>query len=284
MSHWNDAKRKFGFNPHSKEPFRLSRAKIDLFIQCPRCFYIEQRLCVSRPKSLPFTLNNAVDLLMKKEFDIHRAEGSKHPLVAAYGLDAIPFNDPRMEEWRDAFKRGIGFLHKPTNLFLRGGVDDIWVTPKGELIIVDYKATSKEGEVTLDAEWQDGYKRQMEIYQWLFRQNGFSVSDTGYFVYVNGQTDKKAFDAKLEFDIKLIPYTGKTDWIEQTIVDLKACLASNTVPVAPATCEYCQYVAGVNSVTEVKVSTPKVEPKIVPEKEAPKTKKSLPADHPRTLF
>ena len=40
-----------------------------------------------------------------------------------------------------------------------------------ELIIVDYKATAKNGEVNLDADWQIGYKRQMEIYQWLFRQN-----------------------------------------------------------------------------------------------------------------
>jgi len=46
--------------------------------------------------------------------------------------------------------------------------------------------------VTLDAEWQDGYKRQMEIYQWLLRQNGLKVSDTGYFVYCNGKTDRKA--------------------------------------------------------------------------------------------
>ena len=55
---------------------------------------------------------------------------------------------------------------------ITGAVDDIWVTPDGELIIVDYKSTSKDTEVNLDAEWQDGYKRQMEVYQWLLRQKG----------------------------------------------------------------------------------------------------------------
>ena len=49
-------------------------------------------------------------------------------------------------------------------------------SPGGELIVVDYKATSKDGEVTLDAPRQDGYKRQMEFYQWLLRCNGFTVS------------------------------------------------------------------------------------------------------------
>src|SRR5205823_2826589 len=105
----------------------------------------------------------------------------------------------------------------------------------------DYKATSKDGDVSLDADWQDGYKRQMEIYQWLFRQNGFTVSDTGYFVYVNGKTDKEAFDAKLEFDIKLIPYTGNDSWIESTLLKIKECLIDDRIPAASKTCDYCTY-------------------------------------------
>lgn len=229
------------FNPKSKDPFKISRTKIDLFVECPRCFYFDQRLGVTRPRPFPFSLNNAVDLLMKKEFDIHRAEGSAHPLMKEYNIDAVPFNDPRMEEWRDAMKRGVSTVHKPTNLFVRGGVDDVWVTPSGELIIVDYKATSKDGEVSLDADWQDGYKRQMEVYQWLFRQNGFKVSDTGYFVYVNGKTDRKAFDGKLEFDVKIIPYTGDDSWIEKKLEQIKKCLADDRIPAASKTCDHCRY-------------------------------------------
>jgi hypothetical protein len=66
---------------------------------------------------------------------------------------------------------------------ITGGVDDMWINHQGEYIVVDYKATSKKTEVTLDADWQIGYKRQMEIYQWLFGKNGYKVSNTGYFVY-----------------------------------------------------------------------------------------------------
>ena len=39
-------------------------------------------------------------------------------------------------------------------------------------MVVDYKATAKQRDVTLDADWQIAYKRQMEIYQWLLRANG----------------------------------------------------------------------------------------------------------------
>jgi len=230
--------------------WRLSRSKIDLFLDCKRCFYIDNRLGTARPKGYPFTLNSAVDKLLKKEFDIHRTAGSHHPLLKAYGLDAVPYQHIKMDEWRDALKGGIQFLHPKTGMLISGGIDDVWVNPKGELIIVDYKATSKEEEVSLDADWQIGYKRQMEIYQWLFRNNGFTVSDTGYFVYVNGQTDRDSFDGKLEFDVKLIPYTGNTDWIEAVIVSIKQCLDDERIPLASEDCDHCSYVEAVGVTTK----------------------------------
>src|SRR3989339_2212842 len=94
------------YDPSSTELFRLSRGKIDNFIKCPRCFYFDRKLGVAQPPGYPFSLNSAVDKLLKKEFDIHRAKGTKHPLMKTYGLDAVPFDDPRMDEWRDALKRG----------------------------------------------------------------------------------------------------------------------------------------------------------------------------------
>ena len=210
-------------------------------MSCPRCFYLDRRLGTDRPPGYPFSLNSAVDTLLKKEFDIHRASGTPHPLMKAYGLDAVPLQHEKLEEWRDSLRRGITYLHPKTNLFFTGGVDDVWVDPKGELIIVDYKATAKDGEVNLDAEWQGGYKRQMEMYQWLFRKNGFPVSDTGYFVYCNGQTDRKAFDGKLEFDVKLLPYTGNDDWVEGTLIAAHNCLMGDEIPAPNAACDYCAY-------------------------------------------
>jgi hypothetical protein len=120
-------------------------------------------------------------------------------------------------------------------------IGDIWINPQDELIIVDYKATSKDTEVSLDADWQIGYKRQMEVYQWLFKQNKFKVSPVGYFVYCNGKADKEAFDGKLEFDISVIPYTGDDTWIEPALIAARKCLDANALPDPGSDCDYCKY-------------------------------------------
>ncbi len=255
MAFGYNPKRKINlFNPSSSEPFKLSRSKLEDFIRCPRCFYLDRRLGVGKPPMPPFSLNSAVDLLLKKEFDAHRARGSAHPLMKHYKIDAVPFKHEKLDQWRENFV-GIQHHHLPSNFIFFGAVDDVWVNPTGELIVVDYKATAKDEEVNLDAQWQQGYKNQMEIYQWLLRQNGFEVAPTGYFVYLNGRRDKEAFDGKLEFNVKVIPYTGDDSWIEGKLLEAKKCLLSDAVPKSAVTCEYCQYRAAASEV-EAKSSSP----------------------------
>lgn len=228
------------YDPASKSPYKVSRSKIEDFVKCPRCFYIDRRLGIGRPSGPPFNINKTVDLLLKKEFDVHRAAGTAHPLMKAYGIDAIPFAHEEMNHWRENFV-GCQVVDEKSNFLVTGAVDDLWVAQNGEIIVVDYKATSKSSEVTLDAEWQMSYKRQMEIYQWILRRMGFVVSSTGYFVYCNGKQDVAAFDGRIEFDVKVLPYTGKDDWIAETLMKMRTCLRSRKTPKAAGDCVYCQY-------------------------------------------
>ncbi len=222
--------------------WRLSRSKIELFMECPRCFYLDNKLGTARPRGPAFTLNVAVDALLKKEFDAHRARGSKHPLLEQYGIDAVPYQHKDIDTWRENFE-GIEYQHAPTGFTVSGAIDDVWVDPSGALIVVDYKATSKEGtiESLADSSWEEQYRRQIGVYQWLLRQNGFTVSDTGYFVYANARSDKEAFDAQLEFEVTLVPCTGSADWIEEVLPRIKACLESDAIPESGKKCEYCPY-------------------------------------------
>lgn len=228
------------FKPGDAEPFKVSRSGIELFVNCPCCFYLSNVRGISRPSGPPFNINTAVDTLLKKEFDYHRAGQTQHPYMAHYGIDAVPFQHDDMDKWRENFK-GVRFVHEPSNLLVTGAVDDVWQNNNGELIVVDYKATSKTSAVTIEEEWQMGYKRQMEVYQWLLRQNGFEVSNRGYFVYCNGRTDLEAFDGKIEFDVTLLPYDGNDSWVEGTLMQMRKCLDNPSTPTPSKMCEFCGY-------------------------------------------
>jgi CRISPR/Cas system-associated exonuclease Cas4 (RecB family) len=229
------------FDPDSAIPFKVSRSKIDLYLECPLCFYLDRRIGIGRPPSFPFTLNSAVDRLLKKEFDIYRKSGESHPIMKEYGIDAIPIDHEKLDDWRNSL-RGVQFLHRPTNLLIFGAIDDLWQNSNGELIVVDYKSTSINEKITsLDKEWHKGYKRQMEIYQWLIRQNDYTVSDTGYFLYCNGNTNRERFDARLEFVLTIIPHVGSDSWVEGLIFEIEKCLRESTPPKPSSDCEYCAY-------------------------------------------
>lgn len=236
------------YKPNQEKPFKLSRSKIELYMSCPRCFYIDRRLGVGHPPGFPFNINSTVDELLKKEFDKYRLEQKPHPYMLETGKNLIPFQHEQLDNWRANFK-GVQFTDESLNLTFTGAVDDIWYDlDSEELIVVDYKATSKKTEVTIDEEWQGGYRRQIDFYQWLLRKNGFKVSNESYFVYCNGDKSKPAFDSKVEFKVSVLKYIGNDGWIEDTLVDIKKLLEQDSTPDCTESCSYCEYLIDINSV------------------------------------
>ena len=232
------------YNPAAKAPFNISRSKIALFLECPQCFWLDRKLGISRPDMPGWALNSAVDILLKNEFDLLREQKKPHRIMQEYGVDAIPFHHPALHVWRDDGNRKMGasFLHSPTNLNVCGIIDDIWQNTKtGELHIVDYKSTSTDYPISLDSKWKEGYKRQMEIYQWIFRQMGHPVSKTGYFLFANADRNRPGFHGKLEFKSSIIPYAGDDAWIEGALLTIKQHLDSSEIPESSKDCQHCAY-------------------------------------------
>jgi hypothetical protein len=251
MSEYYKGKRKRNiYDPQQKEPFKISRSKIDLFMACPRCFYIDRRLGVGRPPGFPFNINSAVDNLLKNEFDALRKEGKTHPLIEEFGIDARPAPHEQINVWRENFK-GVQYHDPEINFIITGAIDDLWINSREEYIVVDYKTTAKATPVVAlgTGGHHDSYRRQMEVYQWLLRKNDLRVSDTGYFVYCTGQPDNEKFDAHIDFDMRIIPYTGSDAWVSGVIADMKQTLDTDMIPEASHECDYCLYVTDREKVT-----------------------------------
>jgi hypothetical protein len=230
----------------SNEIFKISRSKLSNFIDCERCFYLERVKGLKDPSMPGWALNSAVDELLKKEFDHYRKLQKPHPFIVQNKLQFIPFQHEKIDYWRDALRGGISFLDENTNLEIHGGVDDIWLDKnKEELVVVDYKAQSKEGVVEkedyLENKYHQGYKIQMDIYVYILRKMKFKVSDTAYFLVCNGLKTPEKFDATLHFDLTLVPYTTDTSWVKNKIVEMKKVLDAKDVPQINKNCEKCMF-------------------------------------------
>jgi hypothetical protein len=230
----------------SNEVFKISRSKFSNFLDCQRCFYLERVKGLKDPSMPGWALNSAVDELLKKEFDHYRKLQKPHPFIVKNKLEFVPFQHEKIDYWRDALRGGISFLDENTNLEIHGGVDDIWLDKdKEELIIVDYKAQSKEGAIEteeyLENKYHQGYKVQMDIYVYILRQMKFKVSDIAYFLVCNGLKTPDKFDATLHFNLKLVPYKTDISWVKNKIIEMKKVLEAKEVPELNKYCEKCLY-------------------------------------------
>ena len=228
--------------------FKLSRSGIDSFINCQRCFYLNKVGNIVDIGMPAFSLNLAQDHLMKKELDICREKAEAHPYMEGLKRNVIPFQHENMEDWRNN-RKGITYHHEKTDLIITGSVDDVWIdTDTEELIVIEYKTTSTQSEIDLNdgTRWKEQYKRQIDIYQWLFKMNGFNVADDSVFLYSNGLKTSKKFNDVMKFKTYVLEYKGSTEWVEEKIVEIKKVLDGKSIPKVNEDCETCSYVDSVN--------------------------------------
>ena len=230
-SHWN----------YGGRNWKLSRSKIDLFIECPRCFYLDNKLGIRRPSMPSFLINSAVDALLKKEFDTHRKSQTPHPLFAEFGIDAIPYQHDKIDTWRENFE-GVIVRHHDTHLTVSGAIDDLWQMSDGTIAVVDYKSTAKDA-LDMSSKWIQNYYRQLEVYQWLLQQSDVNVSPIGFILYANGDLSANSFSGQVKFRMSLHEHEGDTKWVEPLLHEIKGTLELNVVPEAGPECEHCEYLS-----------------------------------------
>lgn len=240
------------YKPDHPEPYEVSRSQIQSFMNCPACFWMNRVKGIKFPGMPGFLLNTATDTLLKKDFDRYRELQKPHPFMQRNGLGhLVPYKHDDFETWTKSLQLGLRTYYEPADLLIGGGLDDVWHDPQtDEIFVVDYKSTAgKRNEdltalqpITLNGVYKESYKRQMDMYQWILRQNGFNVSKTGYFVYVNGDQhfedgmlEESVNKANMKFDVQLLSYEADDSWVEQTILDLKNCLEQDNCPEHAAT-------------------------------------------------
>ena len=80
-------------------PFSISRSKIDLFFDCNRCFYLDQKYGIKRPHGTSLVINNFVVNHFKTILNEYRKDQKIYPKSLQLKKKLIPSNNPSLEYW-----------------------------------------------------------------------------------------------------------------------------------------------------------------------------------------
>jgi len=226
---------------------KLSRSKWENFIRCPFCFYLKEKHNIDPPRTPGHPINSRVDSLLKIEFDELRKNQQPHSIFKKYNLNFVPYKieKEKLNSFRNN-RKGVRAKSLKTNYTIYGAIDDLWLNKdNNEVVVVDYKATSNKygiDYVNSKMGYHKAYLRQLDFYAYLLKLNKFKVFKTGYWFVCNAQyKNQKTFSGSLNFKIDLLSYNVRTDYIEDTLVELEKCYNGNKIPLPNAVCDACRW-------------------------------------------
>lgn len=218
---------------------QLSPSSLNLYLECPLCFWLAKCKGIRRPPPYPYALNTAVDILLKQEFDSYRAKKEPHPLIVESNIQAKLFSDQnKLNQWRNNFE-GIRYYDPKIGATLFGAVDDVLEFPDGKLAPLDYKSTGSSVPRVYDR-----FQLQMDVYSYLLGKNGFSISKKGYLAFYI--VDKKnGFGDRLPFRKELHEITTDTSYVQKLFEEAVALIGKDAPPTHRQECQFGQWLGRV---------------------------------------
>lgn len=223
----------------NNKPVQLSPNSLNLYYECPLCFWLDKRQGIKRPQPYPYALNAAVDMLLKKEFDEYRKKGELHPLLAAYNIPAKLFSNQKLlDEWRNNFK-GIRYYDSALGATLFGAVDDVLEFSDGKLAPLDYKSTGSKVPTVYDR-----FQLQMDIYTYLLEKNGYQTAKKGCLAFY--VVDKEnGFEDKLPFKKEIQLIDTDPSYVQKLFEEAVNFLYKDAPASHNADCQYGQWLKSI---------------------------------------
>lgn len=210
---------------------KISRSKIELFIECQRCFWLDAKYKIKRPEGIKGTyLGSKYDSILKNEFDKHRQNNTKPQELDKYNFDLYS-NLEKLKKWRN----DLGFYHLNHKIYYYGKIDDLLINKEKELIPFDFKTTlSKNKKIE---NYENYYKRQLEIYGYFLKKQKEQVINLGilYVIEIEINENFEKIERRELIFVKNLNY----DIYDEILDKLKEVYFSAKEPTLNPKCEYC---------------------------------------------
>jgi hypothetical protein len=215
--------------------YKLSPSSLNLFNECPRCFWLHINKGIKRPAGIFPSLPGGMDRILKVHFDKFMEQGKFPPELQEN--DCVKgcklFDDAeKLKLWRNNFK-GIQWTDKEGNI-LMGAVDNL--LQKGDkLIVLDFKTRG----AGVKEDTAQHYQNQLNIYNFLLQKNGHKTEDYAYLLFYHPTSVND--DGSVIFTTELIRMDISISNAEKLFKKAIEVLKGK-MPKSAEECEYCKWV------------------------------------------
>ena len=215
---------------------KLSPRSLSLFLECPRCFWLEKVKGKSRPKKPSSSLPNGMDQLIKKYFDKYRARGKFPPEIEGVVEGKIFVDQERIRKWRSWQKTELKYEDKNLRALLSGALDECFML-NGFYIPVDYKTRGFEPE-NYEEYSQKYYQFQLDCYTFLLEISGYPHLNFGYLIYYVPMEIREGGVGKFKIEaVKLETHPERIKEIfEKAVKTLRG-----PIPKPDPNCKFCAW-------------------------------------------
>lgn len=214
---------------------RLSPSLLNLFLECPRCFWIDKNKGIKRPQGIFPSLPAGMDLVIKKYFDSYRLNNDIPPEIKGKIPGKLFSDIVTLEKWRNWRNSDLRYLDKESNAMLIGALDDCLVE-NDCYIPLDYKTRGSE----LKEDPRQYYQNQLDCYCLMLEHSGFKTKGLAYLLYYWPEEVRQ--DGIVKFQVKPIRIETNIESAKRIVKDA-VMLLSSPMPKPAASCEFCNLIA-----------------------------------------
>ncbi len=212
----------------------LSPSKLNLFQDCPFCFWLQEIKGIYRPEGPKSTLPSGMDLLIKKYFDKYRFLNKLPPEIEGNVQGGLISDQKILNQWRSTYKNSQPqYFDQEFNAVLFGALDECLVD--GDYYIpVDYKTRG----FNLKEDSLSYYQTQLDCYTLLLEANGYKHLSFGYLIYYIPETVKENGLVKFKIEV----YKIETDPKRAIEIFRQAVkLLRQPAPKPNSSCQFCSW-------------------------------------------
>ncbi|ERG90039.1 MAG: hypothetical protein J07HQW1_00052 [Haloquadratum walsbyi J07HQW1] len=214
--------------------YKLSPRRINLYMECKRCFWLHINKGIKRPTG-PFpSLPSGMDDKIKDHFDRFRQRQEQPPELQETTVNADLLEDTELLENAREWRKQPKYHDKKNDVLLRGGVDDLLQKDDGSIIVLDYKTRGYPPKDDVPGY----YARQVNLYNLILRENGHETASHGLLLYYYPNQVQETGEVLFQNELKQVPVD--TDAAQEFLKNAAQTL-NNPVPEHNPDCDYCDW-------------------------------------------